>query len=519
MLRFIRNLIFYPLGILILILGISFCVDSIIGGLLLMVVGLLTLPIVNKKIVEHTNEKLKGWKYVAVTLIAFFIGVGTLPSDTSTTLPSDTSTDVANVNGTELANRNNATITEAQQREESIKKDYVKKIDTNFKDKKYSNLVEMYVDLTDEGKEYFVEKLEEHILENFNDFTKENEKIIEDVENLLINFESLKVNSELITLIQSLLQDLKMYESEKSELKSVTSIIPSGSECEILNVYVTQRVRNSSFIGEEYTDNYVAYPYTYLFNKPYPDYDADAVILYSKQPLNEGVGTFYCTRSGTYQTQNSKGFEVNNLKYDVYSTAEWDKYYEKNAIDAQISELDECIDAIYENFSKLSGNNAEVAKNILKESLLSRGGNWHDENHNITMWISSYIPGNYEVYIYQQLTELENPNEVKLMWTIENAHYDGEIGALVYSKSLCEKEELAPYYPGHPREYTIETLYTDGNGKIFIKDGVVYWEDTKEKDSVEYKFTFKEYDTSLEDDYSYEDYYYNEYGSYEWETQ
>ena len=116
--------------------------------------------------------------------------------------------------------------------------------------------------MNEESKTYFAEKLESCVLETFK---KDTTKAVEEVKKLLENFESIEINSELITLVQSLLQDLQMYESQKNEIKSVTSVIPEGSECEELTVYVTQRILNSGFTGG-YTDNYVAYPYTYLFN-------------------------------------------------------------------------------------------------------------------------------------------------------------------------------------------------------------------------------------------------------------
>ena len=78
------------------------------------------------------------------------------------------------------------------------------------------------------------------------------------------------------------LQRLEEYSDMERTLRLCQSSIPEGSEEQWLDVYITNRVENSGITGG-YTDYYVGYPYTYLFGEPYPDYDGEAIIIYSKE--------------------------------------------------------------------------------------------------------------------------------------------------------------------------------------------------------------------------------------------
>ena len=145
-------------------------------------------------------------------------------------------------------------------------------------------------------------------------------------------------------------------------------------------------------------------------------------------------------------------------------------------------------DMIREEILKdLSEKNVSSAK----ETLIAVGsslycGYWYDANNGIFLDIvqeENSKEGKLDISLVRSNSMSMN---LFVIWKLEGACYDMETGTILYENSMCEQEYTLPEeeYPRH------ETIYSGGIGKFFLKDGLIYWEDSKESASTSCKFGY-----------------------------
>lgn len=499
MLKFIRNIILYLIGISCLIVGVAYISETFFPAVLVIVSGLLMFPSIYNKIGQYFGGKIKGWKYVVIATCLLFVGMGMLEEDT---IPMDENIEinkeVVNKEDNDKQEENYNEVNNHQENSDdkvanvtesiiqSPKENDKKKIDKALKKENYKNLVEMYSELDETSKNYFVEQMENKTVELLQKEEYISNETIKEIEDFLENFMELKLNSELMEVTQSALQRLEEYSDMERNLRLYKSPIPEGSEEQWLDVYITNRVENSGITGG-YTDYYVAYPYTYLFGEPYPDYDGEQIIVYSEEPLSKGVNFFSAVENGTYETIDRQGFEYTNRLFYIYSEEEWEEYYSmlnKKRKEEALSLATIMIrEEILKDLSKKDSLSAKEILNAIGSSLYC--GYWYDANNGIFLDIiqaENSKVGKLDISLWSS----NSMSDLFVIWTLEGAYYDMETGTILYENSICEQEYTLP-----EEEYLRhEVIYSGGVGEIFLKDGLIYWEDSMESLSTSCEFSY-----------------------------
>ena len=297
-----------------------------------------------------------------------------------------------------------------------------------------------------------------------------------ELEKFLGDFQTSELDSELVNMIWISLQRLQEYGDMEKDLKSYQSPIPKDSEEQWLDVYVTHRVKSSGTAGG-YTDYYVAYPYTYIFNEPYPDYDGEEIIIYSASSLSKGVNFFYGVENGTYKTIDDDGFEHTNRLFHIYSEEAWEQYYLMMYMEERKEKFKDAITVIKEDVLKeLSEKDVESAEKTLCEIGMSLYcGYWYDEENAISLEVvqdETNELGKVDIFVTRDTEVIDT----LVVWTMEDARYDVETGTILYENCLCE-QQYTSFYVDYP---VIDELYSDGMGKIYLREGAIYWEDSKD---------------------------------------
>ena len=477
----------YYFGLGVLLMGLAYISEAFIAGLLIGISGLLMFPIIYSKLAQCFSGKIKGWKYVVIVMGLLFFGMGMLPQEevsidknTEVSMKTDNTQNNTNV----LEEKKEATITNSVTVTESITKTDSHKdtIDKAFKKENYKKLVEMYSEFDELSRNYLIEQIELKVVELLKN-ENTNVKVTE-LETFLGNFQELPLDSELVKMIWISLQRLQEYSNMEKNLKSYTSSIPKGSEAQWLEVYITHRVKNSGETGG-YTDYYAAYPYKYLFNEPYPDYDGEQIIVYSESPLSKGVNYFSGVENGTYKTIDGGGFERTSRLFHIYSDTEWEQYYLMMYMEERKEQFNDAVRTIKKDVLKhLLEKNIELAeKTLLDIGISLYCGYWYDEDYTIGLEIiedAEYGLGKVDI-LMSRFVEI---TDTLIVWNIEDACYDIETGTILYENSICEQENMSldTDYP------SVEELYSDGKGKIFLQEGTIRWEDAKENISTRCRF-------------------------------
>lgn len=290
-------------------------------------------------------------------------------------------------------------------------------------------------------------------------------------------------------------------EISRSLYPTYTGSLQSLNHVEYKEVYVASRVESSKHfeiggvsLNEKYTDAYYITEVDYLLGEAFSGDDWEAIIV-SSTPLEKGVLRAYMMQSGTYGIVTYDGFEKDLAKYYIVSENEIEEFRSYESYKDTVESLEREINSIGVAMSDLliSGDKQKAITYLsqdtaadpkpgsgetLETAPFNYEGEWGDD---VSQRCYMNIACEDNVYIGE--IQWASSADFNTIWTF-NAIYDSSKGGLVYQNGICKNY----IYDESGNEET-ETVYTDGYGLIYEKNGHLYWVDQKEYVGDDCEFT------------------------------